>query len=144
MGIATGSVQVVVGLLATAVLAGCGVGPPDEYASVEDLFTAAGGEGWCGGELRVTLPPAVANCGPDEDRVVLGAAYEQAADLLDSVGRAKDDGLAILVPADLGGDAWFQMRTLDQQRLEEARAAIGGEVLVGGDDIDDWLARNGG
>lgn len=146
MGISAKRARVVVAVVvAAAVVAGCGDGPPDRYASVEDLFAAAGGEEWCRGELRVTLAPAVGNCGPDEDRVVLGAAYEQHVELLDSVGRARDDELAVLVPVDLGsGDPWFQLRALEVGRLEEARAAIGGEVLVGDGDIDDWLARNGG
>lgn len=129
---------------ALALTACGGTTPQQRYTSVDELFGAAGGREWCGTELRVTIEPAVGNCGPDESRVALAAAYDRRSALLESVGGAIGDGLVVLVPKDVDHDDWFQLRATDAEPLREAQRTIGGLLLDSDEDIERWLDRHGG
>lgn len=117
---------------------------PREYASVTTLFEELGGEEWCGTELRVTFEDAIASCGPGESRVLLSASYPDLETLVGGVRDAVGDELLLLLPADTAAaDAWFDVRSLDRTRLEQARGVLGGVIIEGDDAIESWLATNG-
>lgn len=144
MGARRRRVSLLPAVAVTLALCACAVTPEQRFATVDELFTAAGGQEWCGTELSVTLPPAVGSCGTSEDRVVLGAAYQARGDLLESVEGALDGDFVVLVPEDVDYDDWFQLRAVDPRLLEEARQSLGGRLLDGDEDIEEWLAKHGG
>lgn len=128
--------------LGTLLLGGCATEP--SFDTVDELFTAAGGEQWCDGELRVTLEPFVGNCGdPTTDsRVVLGVGAG-GPELRSSIDAARDkideDDQLLLVPSDPDREAGWQLRSRDRELLEEAQQQLGGVILDDEQDIDDWL-----
>lgn len=124
---------------------GCGAESASRpYEAADEVFEAAGGASWCGSELRLTMAPFVGNCGPDDGRIVIGAGFEERQELAESVRRAIGRPLMVLVPGDLGDDgAWFQLRSQRRDALEEAQVALGGEILDGDEQLEDWLDRNG-
>lgn len=118
--------------------------PARPFESVEELFDEAGGEEWCGTELRVTLAPAVGSCGPDDARVAMATAYLDEQQLTDSVRNAIGDPLLVLAPNDVDAPGpWFELRSADRSLLEEAQRSLGGEILDGDAAIEAWLTANG-
>lgn len=129
-------------LLSLLLAAGCGTEP--SFETVDELFAAAGGQQWCGDELRVTLEPFVGTCGdPTTDsRVVLGVGGG-GAELRSSIDAARgnlvgDDQL-LLVPSDPDRESGWQLRSRDRDLLEEAQDRLGGMLLATEDDVEEWL-----
>ena len=131
-------------LVAVLVLAVAGCSSEPDFETVQGLFEAAGGEAWCGDELRVTLEPFVGNCGdPSGDsRVVLGVGGG-GQELRSSIDSARDnltgDDQLLLVPSDPDRESGWQLRSRDRELLEEAQERLGGVILDSESDIDEWL-----
>lgn len=127
------------GFVLVLALAGVGCSEPG-FDTVEELYAAAGGERWCGGELRVTVAPWVGSCGPDDARVAM-AVLPGEGELATTLASA-DEGLAVLVPRDADALPGWQMRSADLTRLEQAAAALDGEVLSDRDAVERWLEEH--
>jgi len=131
---------VLLGLLA----AGCDAEP--SFATVDELFAAAGGEEWCDDELQVTLEPFVGSCGdPTTDaRIVLGVGGG-GQELRSSIDAARDglveDGQLLLVPSNPDRESGWQLRSRDRSLLDEAQAELGGVILDSEEAVDEWLGQ---
>lgn len=116
-----------------------------QFATVQELYAAAGGESWCDGELNVTLEPYVGNCGdPTGDgRVVLGISGG-GEEVRTSIERAREnlvgDDQLLLVAPDPDAEWVWQLRSRDRGLLVEASEQIGGVLLDDEDAVDAWLA----
>ena len=133
----------VVAAVLAALLAGCSP-VSRQFATVQELYAAAGGEAWCDGELTVTLEPYVGNCGdPSGDgRVVLGISAG-GEEVRTSIDRAREnlvgDDQLLLVGTDPDAEWVWQLRSRDRRLLEAAAERIGGTLLDDEDAVDAWL-----
>lgn len=132
--------------LALMLLVASGCSGEPSFETVLELFSAAGGEEWCDGELTVTLEPFVGNCGdPTTDsRVILGVGGG-GEELRSSVDASRDaltdDGQLLLVPSDPDRESGWQLRSRDRELLEQAQGRLGGVILDSEDAIEEWLAE---
>lgn len=129
-------------VLLGALVGGCSTEP--SFDTVDQLYEAAGGETWCDDDLHVTLEPFVGTCGdPSGDsRVVLGvgAGGEELRASIDAARRnLTGDGQLLLVPSDPDREAGWQLRSRDQELLEEAQERLGGVILDSEEAVDAWL-----
>lgn len=137
--------HVLIGLaLSALVLVGCGADREPSFATVQELFSAAGGAAWCDTQLTVTLEPFVGNCGDadGDGRVVLGVGGG-GEELRQSIDNARvllvEDGQLLLVPSTPDRDSGWQLRGRDRSLLEAAQERIGGVLLEDVAAIDAWL-----
>lgn len=135
-------VRVLALVLVALVGAGCDSEP--SFDTVTELYEAAGGEAWCGDELRVTLEPFVGTCGDPtgDSRVVLGVGgggQELRSSIDTARGNLVDDGQLLLVPTDPDRESAWQLRSRDRRLLEQAQERLGGVLLDSEQDVDEWL-----